>query len=293
MSLVFDGTHTEVHHQYFRMVDLLMHHFEQGLRTLNPHAAPHVPNRVEEVKETSKNDVDANVVDEHKSDWKIQRKNIAKRNMMGNANNAPLNVKNINTYSSLEDEEEDDEENINAECYNNNKPLEATNKCIKCKMMKSNLYHVDDVETDLLNKTIKTFVERDKNNNEEDLHEELEMINNAINQVIIALSYRVHEDLIDIKTILNAEVISKEGDDLTWHEINSKWCGTILNVKEIMQLQFYYFERTKSRDNNEYEFNNSADDDEKSCKYYSESKDSMGMEYDDDYDFDHIDDRDS
>ena len=48
MSLVFNGTYTEVHHQYFRMVDLLTCHFEKGLRTLNPCAAPHVPNRVEE-----------------------------------------------------------------------------------------------------------------------------------------------------------------------------------------------------------------------------------------------------
>ena len=75
-----------------------------------------MPNGVEEVKETSKNDVDVNAVDEHKSDWKIQRKNIVKRNMTGNINNAPLNIKNINTHSSLEDEEEEDEENNDKEC---------------------------------------------------------------------------------------------------------------------------------------------------------------------------------
>ena len=42
-----------------------------------------------------------------------------------------LILKNINACSSLEDEEEADEENIDKECYNNKKPSEATNKNIK------------------------------------------------------------------------------------------------------------------------------------------------------------------
>ena len=89
---MFAGTHTEVHHQCFRMVDLLMRHFEQGLRTLNPCAEPCVPNRVEEVKETSKNDVEMNELNEVNCDWKIPRETRVKRNMTDQRIHAELNL---------------------------------------------------------------------------------------------------------------------------------------------------------------------------------------------------------
>ena len=112
---MFAGTCTEVHHQCFRMVDLLINYFEQEHKTLNPCAAPCVPNGVEEVKETSKNDVEMNELDEIKCAWKIPRETRVKRNMTGKASNAPIKLKHMNACSSLEDEEEEDEEKSNKE----------------------------------------------------------------------------------------------------------------------------------------------------------------------------------
>ena len=95
----------------------------------------------------------------------------------------------------------------------------------------------------------------------------------------------MYEDWIDAKTKLSIEVISKEGDDSTRCKLNDKWHGAILHVNEIIQLYFNNLERTKSRDKKEWVTNDSADDDEKSYEYYSDSEDSTGMEYDDAYDF--------
>lgn len=41
MSLVFAGSHAAFHYQYFKMVDILVHHFEQQSHGLNSHAAPY------------------------------------------------------------------------------------------------------------------------------------------------------------------------------------------------------------------------------------------------------------
>ena len=114
-----------------------------------------------------------------------------------------------------------------------------------------------------------------------------------MNQVIIALPCRLYEDLIDIKNVLNIEVISKEGDDLTWYKINSKWYGAILHVKEIIQLYFNNLERLKLRDKNECKFQNSANDDDDSHKHCSDSEDSMDFDYDDVCNSDCNDDRDA
>ena len=43
MSLVFAGSCTAFHHQYFKMVDILMHYFEQNMHSLNPSAKPYAP----------------------------------------------------------------------------------------------------------------------------------------------------------------------------------------------------------------------------------------------------------
>ena len=64
-------------------------------------------------------------------------------------------------------------------------------------------------------------------------------------------------------------------------------------MKEIAQLYFNNLERTKLRNKKEWVTNDNADDDEKSHKYYSDSKDSTGIGYDDVYDFDCNDDIDS
>ena len=43
MSLVFTGACTAFHHQCFKMVDMLINHFEHTMFGLNPYAAPYVP----------------------------------------------------------------------------------------------------------------------------------------------------------------------------------------------------------------------------------------------------------
>ena len=39
----YSGPHTVMHHQYFQMVDLLMHYVQRSMSGLNPHASPYVP----------------------------------------------------------------------------------------------------------------------------------------------------------------------------------------------------------------------------------------------------------
>ena len=73
------------------------------------------------------------------------------------------------------------------------------------------------------------------------------MINNMSYQVTNALPCRFYEAWIDIKTKLNVEVISKEGDDLTWYNMNGKMHGTMCKVNEIIQHYFNNLERTQSR----------------------------------------------
>ena len=43
MSLVFAGEYTAIHNQCFKMVDMLINHFEHTMFGLNPYAAPCVP----------------------------------------------------------------------------------------------------------------------------------------------------------------------------------------------------------------------------------------------------------
>ena len=47
MSLVFAGWHAAFHHQYFKMVDMLMHQFEQQVHGLNLHTTTYVPRNYE------------------------------------------------------------------------------------------------------------------------------------------------------------------------------------------------------------------------------------------------------
>ena len=50
MSLVFLGSYTAFHHQYFKMVDMLIHHFDMNMKKLNPCTKPYKPKKeVEEV----------------------------------------------------------------------------------------------------------------------------------------------------------------------------------------------------------------------------------------------------
>ena len=43
MSLEFGGVRTPIHHQYFQMVDMLIHHFRWNMNELNPFTKPYEP----------------------------------------------------------------------------------------------------------------------------------------------------------------------------------------------------------------------------------------------------------
>ena len=58
MSLVFVGNHTNFHHQHFKMVDILIHHYEQTKWSLNPYATPYVHKEPTEI-EMSNNETGA------------------------------------------------------------------------------------------------------------------------------------------------------------------------------------------------------------------------------------------
>ena len=157
------------------------------------------------------------------------------------------------------------------------------------KVKETELNELKHDKTSLFNKITETFVQKDNDDEKDESHAELELINHTICKVTNELSCRLHEEWIDIKKKLNIEVISKEGDNLTWYRINGKWYGTILHVNEIIQLYFHNPEKTKLRDENEYVHDNSENDDDISYRYGSVSEDSMDVDDDDDYDYDSVD----
>ena len=98
MSLVFVGSCTAIHHQCFKMVDMLIHHFEMNMKKLNPCAKPYEPKK--EVEEVNANEEvqqkDKRVmqrVEGHDFGWKIPSKNINKRNKHGGATTTTTCVK--------------------------------------------------------------------------------------------------------------------------------------------------------------------------------------------------------
>lgn len=107
-----------------------------------------------------------------------------------NANDLKEKIKNDNRREALNDLEEQC-------CSNEFKISKINDHKNKPKIAKSNPYCVNNVVTSLLNKTIETFVERDKDDDEEELYEELETINHISYQVTNELLCQLHEDWID------------------------------------------------------------------------------------------------
>ena len=54
MSLVFAGSCAGFHHQYFKMTDMLIHHFKQNMHGLNLCATSYAPRK--EVNEIDRKD---------------------------------------------------------------------------------------------------------------------------------------------------------------------------------------------------------------------------------------------
>ena len=186
MSLVFVGQHTNFHHQHFKMVDMLIHHYEQTKWSLNPCATPYIPKEPKETEINNNNKGDERRVETDASENTnyvksnndlIDSNDYDKWTKVGrifrpvykndqNLNDVKVKSNNENRHELLND--------LETQCYSNENKIEKTkDHKNKPKIIKSNPHHVYDVETSLLNKTIETFVERDNDNNEEELHEEL------------------------------------------------------------------------------------------------------------------------
>ena len=296
MSLVFVGNYTSFHHQHFKMVDILIHHYEQTKSRLNPHATPH---RCKEQIMINNNDMK---VEKKKTDTSEDMKEAQAHNDSTDSNNQWINEgrtfqRNIRKQPKLKDLSAKKSNNNRHEALNDaetqccpteNKFKKNKHRENKPLRMKSNKHHVDNVEKSLLNKTIEMFSEKDDNNDEDELNEEIERINHLNMQVTNQLSCQVYDDWIDMKKKLNFEVIAKDGDELMWHKLNGKWCGTILQVKEIIQLYFNDPKKTKTRVENEHA-HDYTDDDDISYRCGSVSSDSMDVEYDDAHDSDSVD----
>ena len=289
MSLVFVGNYTSFHHQCFKMVDVLIHHYEQTKSRLNPYATPC---SYKEQIMISDNDVK---VEKKKTDTSEDMKEAQAHNDSTDSNNQWTNEgrifqRNIRKQQTSEDlsvkTNNDDRHEVlkdtERQCYPTENKFNETKHCkTKPTRMKSNKHYVCNVENSLLNKTIEIFSEKDNNNNEDELNDEIERINQLNMQVTSKLSCQVHDDWMDMKKKLNIEVISKEGDELTWCKTNGQWHGTILQVKEIIQLYFNDPKKAKLRVDNEHTHNCSTDDDDISHRSGSVSSDSMGVECDD------------
>ena len=123
MILVFTGECTAFHHQCFKMVDMLINHFEHSMCGLNPCAAPHVPRKEGNKVEIKEEDQEPKhkkhkrmnkILDGDDFGWKIQsKKNISKRNAC--MDNSQSCVGDNNKFSILEDSDEEDDYSVDTE----------------------------------------------------------------------------------------------------------------------------------------------------------------------------------
>ena len=58
MSLVFVGQYTNFHHQYFKMVEILIYDYKQNMQSLNPCAIPYAPKEQKEPEIKNNNQED-------------------------------------------------------------------------------------------------------------------------------------------------------------------------------------------------------------------------------------------
>ena len=120
MSLVFAGARTAFRYQHFKMVDMLINHFEHNVCGLNPHTAPHVPraegNKVETKEEGQepKRKRTNKLSDGDDFGWKIpSKKNISKHNAhMGDFQPC---VGDNKKFSTFEDTDGEDDCSVDAE----------------------------------------------------------------------------------------------------------------------------------------------------------------------------------
>ena len=107
---MFSGSRAAFYHECFKMVDILMHHFERNIH-LNPHAKPYEPKQEvdeEDIKEENQKQQEkriTNLMEEYDFGWKLPSK-IMKRNENIGGIVLPTSEQNNNAYSIFEDVEE-------------------------------------------------------------------------------------------------------------------------------------------------------------------------------------------
>ena len=129
----------------------------------------------------------------HNSEWNLKDEKVQ--------------IKNENRYNLLHDFELQQYSNENKREI----PQDQKNNE---KIIKSDPHHIDIVETDMLEKIIKAFMDKDNKNNKEKLKEELEIINDMSSKVTNVLSCWFYEAWIDIK------IESKENQLIDHQELN-------------------------------------------------------------------------
>ena len=63
MSLVFVGQHANFHHQYFNIVDILIHYYKQTIWSLNPCATSYISKEQKEMEINNKKKKDESRVE--------------------------------------------------------------------------------------------------------------------------------------------------------------------------------------------------------------------------------------
>ena len=120
MSLVFAGACVAFNHQCFKMVDMLINHFEHNMCGLNPHATPCAHrtegNKVEmkEEGQEPKHKRTNKLLDGDDFGWKFPSKNnISKHN--AHVDDSQPCVGDNNKFSMLEGSNEEDDYSVDAE----------------------------------------------------------------------------------------------------------------------------------------------------------------------------------
>lgn len=236
MSLEFVGAYTPMHHQYFQMVDMLIHHWKRTMDGLNPYAMSYVPsttridtedrvctkkkndNNVESSKWNKGYDNDATA----STKWNICRTKEGRGYDNNNKNKKERNNKVFgNRFSRLQELAQDNQEVMDMLEKAVDETKHTTINKVEEEVNTNNSYNVDTVDMKTLEAEIQKHVESDrndnnKNNNASDKKENIEKDKNNNNNEGI----QVHTDIDDSlsQLYLDADVIKRNNDNLNRNE---------------------------------------------------------------------------
>jgi len=177
MSLEFVGAYTPIHHQYFQMVDMLIHHWKRTMDGLNPYAISYVPstridtedrvctkkmndNNVESFNKGHDNDATAS------TKWNMCR---TKEGRGCNNNNKYKKERNNkvfgNRFSRLQELVQDNQEDMDMLEKAVDETKYITINKVEEEVNTNNTYNVDAVDMNTLEAEIQKHVESDRNDN--------------------------------------------------------------------------------------------------------------------------------